>query len=270
MNPDADAKEVCDLLTDQKVLLWRIHHGATEPPGKVMAKADLANFLLCHGLHIHELAKAALLLMENREPYAVVLLGRSALESAFNLVAAKNDVQFGPQRMAHELEDLARKLKLLAEHGAWPATRKPTREDCLRESERIRQSYNAPAPTKEADKRRVKLIEEIAKVADLSPYYEDDYRQLSLTVHSNQAGILNAGSGFLVRKGMLAVCNAALLASATLCDAFRLRTTFNDELEAHEARLAKVMQRPDHLPQSPNIFGNPGSPADHNRSHGIP
>ena len=269
MNPDADAKEVCDLLTDQKALLLRIHHAATEPPGKVMAKADLANFLLCHGLHIHEMAKAALLLMETCEPYAVVLLGRSALESAFNLVAAKNDLQFGPQRLAHELEELARKLTFLIEKEAWPVSRRPTPAECRKKADWIRTEYAAPALTEKRDRDRIANIERISEVADLKPYYDDDYRQLSLTVHSNQAGILNAGSGFLVRKGMLALCNAALLASATLCDAFRLRRVFNAELEAHEARLAELMQRPDHLPQSPDIFGNPAGPADYNQSHGI-
>src|SRR5438876_1138654 len=111
MNLEVDVIGVSELLTEQKELLSRIHHAATEPPGKVMAKADLANFLLHHGLHIRELLKAALILMEGREPYAAVLLGRSALESAFNLVAAANDMQFGPQRMAFEMEELVRKIK---------------------------------------------------------------------------------------------------------------------------------------------------------------
>lgn len=255
MNPAEDVIAVCQLLTEQKELLWRIHHEATEPPGKVHPKADLACFLLYHGLHIHEMAKAALLLMQSREPYSVVLLARSALESAFNLVAAKTDVKFGPQRMAFEMEELARKLTSLAKHDAWPATRSPTPADCLREAQRIRQSYNVPAPATEAEKRRIKLIEEIAKVADLSPYYEDDYRQLSLTVHSNQAGILNAGSGFLVRKGMIVLCNAALLASATLCDAFRLRAQFDAEVQNHHNWLAALMQQPDFLPSAGDISG---------------
>jgi superfamily II DNA or RNA helicase len=65
----------------------------------------------------------------------------------------------------------------------------------------------------------------------------------------------NAGSGFLVRKGMLAVCNAALLASATLCDAFRLRSKFDGMLQEHHDRLAVLMQQPDFLPPTGEIFG---------------
>lgn len=256
MNPESDAIEVCTLLTEQKELLWRIHHAATEPPGKVMAKADLANFLLCHGLHIHELAKAALLLMANREPYSVVLLARSALESAFNLVAAKSDPQFGPQRLAHELEEMARKLTFLIEKDAWLASRHPTPDECRQKAEWIRKEYSAPPLAEKRDRDRIANIERIAEVADLKPYYDDDYRQLSLTIHSNQAGILNAGSGYLVRKAMLALCSAALLASATLCDAFNLRTTFNDQLQDHEARLAHLMRQRDYLPCPQDIFGN--------------
>ncbi len=256
MKPEPDVIKVCDLLADQKELLRRIHHDATEPPGKVMAKADLANFLLCHGLHIHEMAKAALLLMGSAEPYSVVLLARSALESAFNLVAARNDKQFGPQRMAYELEELARKLTLLAEKQAWPASRHPTPDECRKNAEQIRKEYAVPVLTDNRDRVRISNIERIAEVANLSPYYDDDYRQLSLTVHSNQAGILNAGSGFLVRKGMLALCNASLMASAVLCDAFQLRPTFNEKIEEHEARLSEVMQQPDYLPQPQELFRN--------------
>jgi hypothetical protein len=101
----------------------------------------------------------------------------------------------------------------------------------------------------------------LAEVAGLTPLYDDEYRQLSLTVHCNQAGILNAGSGFLVRKGMLAICIAALQGSASLCDAFRLRANYNDKLLDHEARLADLLRQPDHLPDDrQDIFGKePGA-----------
>jgi hypothetical protein len=233
---DDDVIEVCELLSEQKKLLWRIYHVATEPPGKVMAKADLAVFLLCRALHIHEMAKAALILMQSREPYAVVLLGRAALESAFNLVASARDKKFGPQRMAYELEDLARKLTLLIEKQVWPKSRHPTPEEWRKKADWIRKEYAAPVLLDKRDRVRIEKIEHIAKAAELSPYYDEDYRQLSLTVHANQAGILNAGSGYLVRKGMLAVCNSVLLASATLCDVFHLRQEFDDEIQGQFAK----------------------------------
>ena len=246
--PDDDVIEICNLLSEQKKLLWRIHHAATEPPGKVMAKADLASFLLCHALHIHEMAKAALVLMQKREPYAVVLLGRSALESAFNLVAAEKDKKFGPQRMAYELEDLARKLAHLIKDNVWPKSRHPTPEDCRKKADWIRKEYAAPALEK-GDLDRIKKIKEIARTAELLPYYDEDYSQLSLTVHANQAGILNTGSGFLVRKGMLAVCNATMLASAILCDVFHLREEFDGAIQGQYVQLGSLMQKPDSLPQ---------------------
>jgi hypothetical protein len=252
--------QVCALLGEQQELLWRIHHAATDPPGKVTARADLENFFLWHGLHIREMAKNALVLMRNREPYGVALLARSALEGAFNLVAAKKDSQFGPQRMAFEREDLARKLKLLAKANGWPNSRHPKPDDCLRDAERIRRDYHAPSPTNQADRNRIEKIEEIARVAKMSPYYDHDYRQLCLPVHANQAGILNAASGFLVQKAMLALCSAALLASATLCDKFRLRAKFDHELQDHNTRLAQLMQQPDYLLQAHNIFGNSTGP----------
>jgi hypothetical protein len=195
--------------------------------------------------------------MENHEPYAVALLSRPALESAFNMGAAMNDPKFGPQRIAFEYEEIARKLELLIKKEVWPRSRRPTPEQCLKKAAEIRKQYNAPMPTKRRDRDRIDKIERIAEVADLTPLYDDEYRQLSLTVHSNQAGILNAGSGFLVRKGLLAICIAALQASAALCDAFQLRPIFNDKLLDHEARLADLMRQPDHLPDSQDFFNSP-------------
>jgi hypothetical protein len=247
MNQENDVIEVCKLLSEQKELLWRIYYAATDPPGKVMEKADLANFFFCHALHIHELAKAALILMDSREPYGVVLLARSAIESAFNLLAAMNDPKFGPQRMAFELEDLARKLEFLGEKGIWPSSRRPTPAECRQDAERIRQQYKTPAPTTQAEKARIEKIEQIARVADLVPFYDDEYRQLCLTVHCNAAGILNAGTGFLVRKGALALCNATFLASQVLTGAFRVKA-FDAELTDHHARLEAVMKNREFLP----------------------
>lgn len=252
---NSDVIEACDLLSDQKGVLGRIHHDATEPPGKVMPKADLFNFLLYHALNIRELGKGALILMQNRESYGVVLLARPALESGFNMMAAMNDVKFGPQRMAFEMEELGRKLDLLVSKQIWPQSRRPTPDQCRNAAADIRRRYDAPVPPEKRDRDRIDKIERIAEVAELTPFYDDEYRQLSLTVHSNQAGILNAGSGFLIRKGMLALCNASLIACASLCDAFRLRTSYDDKIKEHESRIAKLMRQPECLPDGPDIFG---------------
>jgi hypothetical protein len=256
---ESDAAEACQLLPDQRELLRQIIHDATEPSDKNIVKPELANFLLHHSLHVYEMAKSGLLLMEKREPYAVVLIGRSALESMFNLAAASQDREFGPQRIALEFEQLAKKLSLLIDKNVWPATRRPTPTEYLDEAARIRRTYSAPKPSQPRDRERVQNIERIAEVAGLSPYYDDDYRLLSLTVHGNQAGILNAGSGFLVRKGMLALSNATFLASLFLSRAHRLKA--HDELlENHKNRLEMLMKRPDVLSRPEDFFGVQNTP----------
>lgn len=253
---DRDAIEVCGLLNEQQELLWRIYHDATEPPGRVMEKADLANFLFYHALHIRELAKTAVLLMESGRPYAVVLLGRSALESIFNLTAAVQDRQFGPQRIAFEYEEQARKLKCLLEKGAWIASRRPTPDECLREAERVRSTYNVSIPAKRKENPdewdRISKIEKIAERAGLTPYYDDDYRLLSLTVHANQSGILNATTGFLTRKAMIALCHATYLACHVLSGVFSIKA-YDAELAEHEQRMTELTKKPDHLPLDPKI-----------------
>lgn len=259
--PYSDASDVCDLLAEQKDLLWRIYNDATEPPGKVMPNADLFCFLLYHALNIRELAKAALVLMESREPFGVAVLARPALESAFNLMAAMNDVKFGPQRMAFEMEDLARKLDFLLSRQVWPASRKPTPDQCRAAAADIRKRYNAPPPVDQSGRDRIKNIERIAEVAELTPLYDDEYRQLCLTVHSNQAGILNTGSGFMVRKGMLALCGASLMACASLCDAYQLRPNYDAKLKEHEAEIGELMRRGECLPDRQTLSGSDPSAA---------
>jgi hypothetical protein len=257
MNPDqpqhpspeeAEANEMLTLLRDQATFLWNIYHLATEPPGKVNSKADLANFFLIHSLHIHEMAKTAVVLMENESPYAVTLLARSALESAFNMSAAQRDRQFGPQRIAFEREELARKLKHLIEKRAWLASRRPTPDECLQEAQRIRRDYAAPPLSSRREQDRIEKIERIADTAGLSPFYEDDYRFLSLTVHANQAGVLNSMSGFLVRKGLLACSNAAFFASHVLIRVFGLGDP-DQALAIYRSRMETLMGKPDFLPQ---------------------
>ena len=245
-----DVIEVCDLLKDQKELLWRIHHVATDPPGKLSEKADLANFLFTHAVHIHEMSTAALILMESGRPYTVTIFARSALESMFNMVATVEDKTFGPQRLAHEFEELARKLKLLSAKQVWVVTRRPTSEDCLKEAARIRQHYNVLAPANRGERDRIDKVEQIASTAGLSPYYDDDYRQLSLSVHSNQAGIVNAASGFLVRKGMLSLCSATAMASHVLTGAFRIKV-FDLELASQQDRLEALLKKEEFLASPP-------------------
>jgi hypothetical protein len=82
----------------------------------------------------------------------VVLLGRSALESMFNMVAAVEDRQFGPQRIALEYIELARKIRSLVEKQAWPASRRPTPEECDREAERICRTYTVSVPASRKDR----------------------------------------------------------------------------------------------------------------------
>jgi hypothetical protein len=244
---ETDGRQACELLQDEEALLWRIFHAATEPPGRIMPKADLANFFLHHALNVRALAKAALILMNNREPYGVALLARTSLESLFNIRAAFLDKSFGPQRMAFEMEELAGKLTGLIEKKLWPATRHPTPKECKSEAQNIRQRHQISVPSTMAERNRIAKIEQIARTADMTPFYEDEYRQLSLTVHSNQAGILNAVSGFLVQKGMLALCASTLQTSHILTGVFQLKQ-FYQELDAQEKRFEMLIQQPDFLP----------------------
>jgi len=169
MSQNPDVVEVCTLLGEQTDVLWGIYHAATEPPGKQMPKADYANFLFYNAVHIRAMAKASLVLIQNHEPYAVAMLGRSALESAFNLMAAMNDRQFAPQRMAFELEELSKKLKFLSERGMWSLSRRPTPEECTKKAEQIRQLYSALQPQDAKSRNRIQKVEEIAKTAGLLP-----------------------------------------------------------------------------------------------------
>jgi len=253
MSREEEVNAVCDLLSEQNALLWQIYHDATAaPPEEVIKKADLANFLFRNSLHIHQMSDSALVLMFGRRPYSVGLLARSALESAFNLRAAALDTQFGPQRMAHELEELGRKLRSLTHNGYWPANRRPTPAECDHEAARIRREYDAAVPATNGERDRIAKIERIAGVANLSPLYDDDYRQLSLAIHSNQAGILNSASGFLVRKGMLSLCNSTFLASRVLTEAFQIKSYYS-ALEDHFARTELLMRQPDLL-ESPSAI----------------
>jgi len=98
------------------------------------------------------------------------------------------------------------------------------------------------------ERKKWKQIEQIAALAELSPYYDDDYRFLSLLVHGNQTGILNSGTGFLTRKGLLALSNAMFFASINLSSVFRMSAKFAPELTAQRGRMEAMMQRPDQLP----------------------
>jgi hypothetical protein len=125
----ADVRALFALIEDQTKTLSEAYLAATEPNRRIHDKADVANFILYHALHIAEMAKAALMLLASSEPYSIPILARSALESAFNLVAAGRDPAFGPQRIALELEDFAKKIVLLEEKGLWEF-RHPTPDEC--------------------------------------------------------------------------------------------------------------------------------------------
>lgn len=245
---DSSASTLCALIQEQLEVLWAIYLEATEPPGKITAKADVANFLLLNAIHIHQMARSAMTLMENGQPYSVVILARSALESMFNLRASVADSNFGPQRLAHEMDELARKLRCLAENDLWPQTRHPTAEDCKSEAARIRSLYNLPVLAKRSEIDRIDKVERIAQVADLSPYYDDDYRHLSLAVHGNQAGIINAAHGFLVKKALLALSNALFIGANVLAGVFRVKK-FDEKLDSHRHEMERLMLTPDFLPK---------------------
>jgi hypothetical protein len=245
---DPGARDLCLLLEDQAALLPRAYEMATQAVPKVVAKADLINFYWHLALHIQALARAALSLMESRQPYAVPLLARSAMESAFVLVAGHRDEAFGPQRMAYELEDLARKLDLMLTDKARDPSQRPTPQECRDAAERIRREYNAPAPPTRGERDRIAKIERVAAVAGLEAFYDDEYRQLSLPVHANLAGIVNAGSGFLVCKGMVVLCNAVHFATSVLCNQFRLGPPLETDMRALFVRMEALMKQPQFLP----------------------
>jgi hypothetical protein len=237
-----DAAECLTLLADQKRLLKQVLADIKNRLPEAEPKSELAMFLLTHGWNVYEMAKAAVLLMEAGEPYATVALARLALESAFNMLAASNNSAFGPQKMAQELNELADKIEFFTKAGCWNTTRKPTPEDCRKEAERILAKYKV-------ERKKWKQIEQIAALAKLSPYYNDDYRFLSLPVHANQTGILNSGTGFLTRKGLLALSNAMFFASSNLSSVFRMRAKFDPEITAQQGQIVAMMQRPDLLPK---------------------
>lgn len=256
-----DAPEAAALLADQADLLWEVFLAATDPPGRVSQTADLQNFFLRHALHIWGMARSAVDLMHCGQPYAVPVLARSALESAFSLVAAAKKRAFGPQRMAYELEELARKIELLIRRGGWTSGHRPTPEECRREAEKIRQEYTAPCPTTDGERHRIAKIDRIAQVAEMSDFYDNDYRWLSLTVHSNQAGILNSISGFLARKGVLALSNAAYFAAVITARAFGVQQQFDARLQDQHGRMEALMRRPDLLPRVPKGPDGPSTGA---------
>ena len=237
-----DAPECLALLADQKRLLKELLADVKDRLTETEPKSELAMFLLTHGWNVYEMAKATVLLMEAGEPYATVVLARSALESVFNMLAASNNSTFGGQKMAQELDELADKIELFTKVGCWHSSRKPTPEDCRKEAERILAKYKV-------QRKKWKQIEQVAALAQLSPYYDDDYRFLSLLVHANQTGILNSGTGFLTRKGLLALSNAMFCASSNLSSVFLLRAKFDPEITAHQSRMQAMMQRQDLLPR---------------------
>ena len=266
-SPDPqDATEACALLADQTALLLEVYDAATEPPARQTPAADLCHFLLRHGLHVWAMGNSALTLMDSKDAYPIPLLARSALESAFYLVAAAADRSFGPQRMAFEMEELGRKLRQLIKLGAWTLTRHPTPEECAQAARGIRGRYGVAPPGDRAGENRISNIEQVARAAGLSPYYDDDYRWLSLFTHGNQAGIENSISGFLPKKAMQALCSASSVAGACLSKAFGVYERFSARLDEHHARVQAFLRVQDLLPViRPGTGTTAGPPAG---SHG--
>jgi hypothetical protein len=240
-----DAPELLELLQDQKALLRRVLAPARDRFERASQNMDIALFCLAHGWNVCEMAKAATLLMEAGEPFALPLLARSALESSFNLLAAVRSKPFAPQKIAHEWEELAGKFEFFIKSGCWDSSRRPTPEQCRQTADRVRKHYAV-------EPKSWKQTEQIAERAELSPYYDDDYRFLSLHVHANQIGILNTATGFLSRKAGLALANALFLTTNALVGVSALGDQFDTELAGIRARMDTLMKRPDLLPPWPN------------------
>lgn len=240
-----DAPELLELLQDQKALLRRVLAPARDRFEQAGQNMDLAMFFLAHGWNVCEMAKAATLLMEAGEPFAMPLLARAALESTFNLLASVRHKPFAPQKIAFEWEEMAGKLEFFIKSGSWDPGRKPTPDQCRQTAGRIRKHYAVDAKT-------WKQIEQVAQKAELTPYYDDDYRFLSLHVHANQIGIMNAATGFLSRKAGVALANALFITTNALVGVAGLSAQFDPELATIQSRVEAIMERPDLLPPWPN------------------
>jgi hypothetical protein len=236
-----DAAECLSLLETENALLKHIISETEKRLEPSVERHELALFVLTHAWNVYELAKAAILLTKAAEPFAVAILARSALESTFNMLAAARDKSFGPQKLAREWEELAGKFEFFIKSGSWDPSRKPTPEQCRQTADQIRKKY-AVVPEK------AKPIEQIARLAELSPYYDDDYRWLSLLVHANQVGIHNTAAGFLSRKGSLALANAIFITANGMVGLFCLGKAFDSDIADLQAQLDTMLSRPDNLP----------------------
>ncbi len=232
-----DAAELVELLCAQKATLKAIYWDATEHPERYAKWNDVAMFILLHALSIQEQSAAATILMQANRPFSTVPLARAALEGLFNLTAACNDPKFAPQKLAYELDDLASKLKQLIKNGAWLETQRPTPQECIEGAERVRRKYGV-------EPKHWRQAEQIARHGGLSDFYDDDYRLLSLSVHANQSGILNAGSGFLVRKGLLTLSNCLCITSFLLGRVFKVLKEHKATLDQQKEQMETLMKKP--------------------------
>lgn len=245
-----DAAECLRLLMDQKDCLKRLLADVEGQMDHVRhGKADLALFFSIHGWNVYEMVKGAVLLMGAEEPHATALLARSALESAFIMSAAEANPAFAGQKITQELDELADKIEFFTKVGCWHPSRKPTPDDCRKAAERVLTKYKVV-------RKKWKQIEQIASIAGLTPYYDDDYRFLSLLVHGNQFGIMNSATGFLTRKGLLALSNGVFFASTILSRVFRLKAKFETEITEHQSRVEAMMRKPELLPGLDDFEGS--------------
>lgn len=239
-----DAGELVELLLEQTATLKAIYWDCTETPGQYAKVGEITTFILMQAFNIQELAAAATTLIRAHRPFATVVLARSALEGLFCLAASCKDPNFAVQRLSYELDDLAAKLKLLIKLDVWSESWQPTPQGCIDAAATVRSKYGVEA-------KPWKQIEQVAAKAELSVFYDDEYRLLSLGVHSNYAGILNAGSGYLVRKGLLGISVSVHLASSSIANAFKVSEKHRETLTRQRERMEILLKRP--FPMSPQI-----------------
>jgi Family of unknown function (DUF5677) len=235
MNPNdtllGDADECLALLKEQRDLLQRMLSKYEDVVGG--KNPELVLFFFLHSWNIFEMAKAAILLMEGQEPFAVAVVARSALESAFNIRAATRNPTFAIQKVAYEYEEIAKKKKLFIRKGVWKKSRGASPEHLRKAAAELRRKHSVLPE-------EFKQVEKIAQLAGLTPYYESDYRLLCMHAHANQAGIADSGEGLLCRVGLLAISNSLYVAGVAL----GWVGDFKTELSGLKGRMETLMKKP--------------------------
>ena len=218
----SDAPEMFDLLVRQRDLMKRIL-AKLEP----VVQEEVGTYLFLHGWNIYEASKATIILLNSQVPFTIPLLARSALESAFYIGSVAKNPSLGRELTAREKSEMARKTEHWIGRGI------------VHERHRsVPEASKAKAPDGELPKRPAQYFstENIARLAGLTEFYEDEYRFLCLHVHGNQAGIFGSGDGILVRKAAYALSHSLVIASGVL----RTGSEFGDEIQACDQRLGEI------------------------------